>query len=87
MVSAGTVCVFHVGGHQEAVNEGGSDERLPVPRWEFFIGDAPHAPSVDGAGRRQPMAQIADADRAAVSGEVKLLGRSMRSTEVECTQS
>ena len=67
MVAAGTVCVFHVGSCQEAAREGGSDE---PPRWDFFIGDAPHAPELDSAGRRQPMAQIADADRHSVSGEM-----------------
>lgn len=71
MVGAGTICVFHVGGYREGAPEGGSDTSpSPVPRWEFFIGDAPHAPPVDGAGRRQPMVQIADADRNAASGEV-----------------
>ena len=69
IVGAGTICVFHVGGYQDAAPDGGSNAGpLPVPRWEFFIGDAPHAPLVNGAGRRQPMVQIADADRNAVSG-------------------
>lgn len=36
MCSAGSVCVFHVGGGVDEV----TDPTLPeVPRWEFFIGD------------------------------------------------
>ena len=39
-----------------------------VPTWEFFIGDRPHAPQLDGAGRRQPFVQVADADRLVQKG-------------------
>lgn len=38
MVSAGVVCVFHVGG---SIDDS-SDPNQPkerIPRWEFFIGD------------------------------------------------
>lgn len=36
MVSAGSLCVFHVGGGVDEV----VDPRLPeIPRWEFFVGD------------------------------------------------
>ena len=64
VVATGTVSMFHVGGYQEA-----SDDSAAALQWEFFIGDRPHAPAVDDAGLRQPMAQIADADRCAVSGK------------------
>ena len=68
MVAAGTVCVFHVGGcHEEA--SGGRDGDA-VQRWEFFIGDRPHAPAASAAAGRQPMVQIAAADRIVKSGEM-----------------
>jgi hypothetical protein len=37
MVSAGTICAFHMGGN---VDEVITDPSMPeVPRWEYFIGD------------------------------------------------
>ncbi len=66
MVASGTVCVFHVGGCHEVA--AGSHSAAGVPRWEFFIGDRPHTSAADEAGVRQPMAQIAAADRIVRSG-------------------
>jgi len=54
MVGCGTVCSFHVGG---AV-EGSLGDQKSVKRWEFFIGDCPHATGTDPMGRRQPLAQV-----------------------------
>jgi len=69
MVAAGTVCVFHVGGYQGAPADNVPGEQpTAVPRWEFFIGDRPHAARSDATGARQPMAQISDADRCAAAG-------------------
>ncbi len=48
---AGTVCVFHMGGHEELYTaEDGSASSMQ--RWEFFVGDQPHAQLVDGQGMR-----------------------------------
>jgi hypothetical protein len=72
IVATGTVCVFHVGGCREvaAVETAGA---ATVQRWEFFIGDKPHTAAIDACGRRQPMAQIAEADRLVQSGKPLLL--------------
>jgi hypothetical protein len=75
-VACGTICAFHVGG---AAGEN---------RWEFFVGDLPHAPAVgsftastgpgDGPGlaialhSRQPMAQVASIQDLLEAGEVGL---------------
>ena len=77
MVAAGTVCVFHVGGcrhsrpatARSAGASGAAAGAVGVPRWEFFIGDRPHTGPADAQGRRQPMVQIAAADKLVQSGE------------------
>ena len=72
MVGCGTISVFHVGGGVE----GASSEKGGLRRWEYFVGDQPHAVGFDSAGRRQLMEQIQQASnfavpsRAAVSAEV-----------------
>ena len=53
-VGCGEVCVFHAGGYNESSNQ----ENSGVPRWEFFIGDRPHAPPVDKSGMRPPIEQV-----------------------------
>lgn len=40
-------------------------------RWEFFIGDRPHVLATDAGGSRQPMVQLAAADRIVQSGELR----------------
>ena len=67
-LGAGTVCVFHVGGFMET----SSQESAGVPRWEFFIGDRPHAPQRDKGSRRQPIEQIGTAETYANPGDVIL---------------
>ena len=66
MVATGSICMFHVGGCREKALCGRSEDS--VPRWEFFMGDRPHAPATDAQGRRQPMVQLAAADRIVQSG-------------------
>ena len=66
MVAAGQVCAFHVGGGEEEAPDG---DGAGLPRWEFFIGDEPHAAEAAADGSRQPIAQIADAEQYALSGE------------------
>ena len=58
-VGCGEVCVFHAGGYNESSNQ----ENSGVPRWEFFIGDRPHAPPVDKSGRRPPIEQVCRSPR------------------------
>jgi hypothetical protein len=41
-----------------------------VPRWECFIGDRPMAPTLDAAGRRRCITQIAEIEDLADSGQV-----------------
>lgn len=60
-----------VGGCREKGSEDSARE-AGVQRWEFFIGDRPHTAAIDAEGRRQPMAQIAAADRLVQSEEVLL---------------
>ena len=67
-LGAGTVCVYHVGGFMET----SSQESAGVPRWEFFIGDRPHAPPRDKGSRRQPIEQIGTAETYANPGDVIL---------------
>ncbi|KAL6756768.1 hypothetical protein V8C86DRAFT_37436 [Haematococcus lacustris] len=67
MISAGSVCVFHVGGDLDEV----TDPTVPeVPRWEYFIGDRPLAPLRDELGRRRCIAQLALIEKHAEAGEV-----------------
>jgi hypothetical protein len=55
MTSAGSVCVFNVGGGVDEV----TDPSLPeIPRWEFFIGDRPLAPRLDANQRRRCISQV-----------------------------
>ena len=67
-VAAGTVSVLHVGGFQPTTAPAEGNFRASVPTWEFFIGDRPHAPLIDAAGRRQPFVQMADVDRLVQKG-------------------
>ncbi len=67
-MAAGTVSVLHVGGYQPMAASLDREVEAAVPTWEFFIGDRPHAPLADAAGRRQPFVQMADADRLVHSG-------------------
>ncbi len=67
-MAAGTVSVLHVGGYQSVAAPLDHGLEAVVPTWEFFIGDHPHAPLVDAAGRRPPFVQMADADRLVHSG-------------------
>lgn len=68
MISAGSVCVFHVGGN---VDEVVTDPNVPeVPRWEYFIGDRPLAPLVDAMQRRRCIAQLAAIEKHSEAGEV-----------------
>lgn len=69
IVASGTVCVFHVGGCREAAATADKPGAASVQRWEFFIGDRPHTAAMDADGRRQPMVQIAAADRLVQSGD------------------
>ncbi|GMH42274.1 hypothetical protein BSKO_10193 [Bryopsis sp. KO-2023] len=64
LVGAGELCLFNVGGELEDTQEDDS-----TPRWEFFIGDAPHR-EVDAFGRRPPIQQIAAIERHAEPGDV-----------------
>ncbi|KAG2432750.1 hypothetical protein HYH02_012884 [Chlamydomonas schloesseri] len=67
MTSAGSVCVFHVGGGVDEV----TDPTLPeVPRWEFFIGDRPLAPLLDVNQRRRCVSQVAAIEDQATAGSV-----------------
>ncbi|EFJ50372.1 hypothetical protein VOLCADRAFT_116897 [Volvox carteri f. nagariensis] len=67
MTSAGSVCVFHVGGGVDEV----TDPMLPeVPRWEFFIGDRPLAPLLDANQRRRCISQVAAIEDQARAGSV-----------------
>ncbi|GFR48148.1 hypothetical protein Agub_g9980 [Astrephomene gubernaculifera] len=67
MTSAGSVCVFHVGGGVDEV----TDPTLPeVPRWEFFIGDRPLAPLLDANQRRRCVSQVAVIEDQASAGSV-----------------
>ncbi|KAG2496536.1 hypothetical protein HYH03_005360 [Edaphochlamys debaryana] len=67
MTSAGSVCVFHVGGGVDEV----TDPTLPeVPRWEFFIGDRPLAPELDSNQRRRCISQVAAIEDQATAGSV-----------------
>jgi len=69
MVSAGTVCVFHMGGNVDEV----TDPTVPeVPRWEYFIGDRPLAPCVDAHQRRGCIAQLAAIEDHSEAGIVVL---------------
>ena len=52
--------------------ETSSQESAGVPRWEFFIGDRPHAPQRDKGSRRQPIEQIGTAEAFANPGDVIL---------------
>ena len=54
-----------MGGTVDGAAADGSDAR----RWEFFVGDRPHATAVDSAGRRQPFVQIREAAAAAAPRE------------------
>jgi hypothetical protein len=74
MVATGSICMFHVGGCREKALCGSSEDS--VPRWEFFMGDRPHAPAVDAHGKHQPMVQLAAADCIVQSGSLcsKLCG-------------
>ncbi|GIL91465.1 hypothetical protein Vretifemale_19055, partial [Volvox reticuliferus] len=65
MTSAGSVCVFHVGGGVDEV----TDPTLPeMPRWEFFIGDRPLAPLLDANQRRRCISQVAAIEDRATAG-------------------
>ncbi|GMH42292.1 hypothetical protein BSKO_10211 [Bryopsis sp. KO-2023] len=64
LVGAGELCLFNVGGELEDTQEDDS-----TPRWEFFIGDAPHR-EVDAFGRRPPIQQIAAIESHAEPGDV-----------------
>ncbi|MEW5303002.1 MAG: hypothetical protein WDW36_005735 [Sanguina aurantia] len=69
MVSAGVVCVFHVGG---SIDDS-SDPNQPkerIPRWEFFIGDRPLAPLIDSEGRRGCINQLAEIEKHADAADV-----------------
>lgn len=55
MVSAGSLCVFHVGGGVDEV----VDPRLPeIPRWEFFVGDRCVRRGPDAADRIEHARQM-----------------------------
>jgi hypothetical protein len=81
MVGCGTVCSFHVGG---AV-EGSLGDQKSVRRWEFFIGDCPHATGTDALGRRQPMAQISQAEKHAKPCQVVISAEVASLVQGSCT--
>jgi hypothetical protein len=58
---------LQVGGMVDEVTEPSAPK---VPRWECFIGDRPMAPTLDAAGRRRCIAQIAEIEDLADSGQV-----------------
>lgn len=39
MVGCGKICIFHVGGAMEGM----LTDQKAIQRWEYFIGDEPHA--------------------------------------------
>lgn len=67
MLAAGSMYEFHIGGPDE---QSASDMRKnhfqEFPRWEFFVGDLPHASD----GHRQPMAQLTEIEKYAIPGTV-----------------
>lgn len=69
LVSSGAVCVFRVGGHEED-----SRKRLNgsqgIKRWEFLIGDMPHAVPDKRHNKTQPLQQIAAVEEHANPGDV-----------------
>ena len=66
-IGSGEVCTFHVGGMGDASNP------QAVARWEFLVTDRPRKRvDPDDPLRRQPFAQIADAEGNAEAGDVML---------------
>jgi hypothetical protein len=55
-----------------------------IPRWEYFIGDRPHAKEYDADNKRQPIAQIAAVEHHAGAQEVILSSEVMEHVADQC---